>query len=414
VTGPSTAPPAAAAPAAAITLTADEARRLALHAQGLIGAPPKRTGVAQVLDQLGAVQLDTISVLARSHELVPYARLGAVGRPAVEAAYWTHGPHGASTFEYWAHAACLLPVAEWGTFGWRRRAYRERDRDFWRVATPEATKNVLARIAAEGPMTATELGGAKKGGEWWDWSDTKVSVEKLLATGDVVCVARRGWKRIYDLPERALPSAVLAVPEPDRDTAHRRLVTLAGRALGVATRADLADYYRLKLDEVDAALPATGLVPVRVAGWAGRGRRDEPMAAWADPDALALLSAGGPRGRHRTTLLSPFDSLVWERRRTARVFGFEHRLEAYVPRQRRVHGYFVMPLLAGGKLLGRVDPARDGGTLIARQVSLDTPRAVEPMAAALIEAAGWVGCDAVRVERVNPPELAAPLRAACG
>ena len=130
--------------------------------------------------------------------------------------------------------------------------------------------------------------------------------------------------------------------------------------------------------------------------------------AWADPAALA----SPPRGRHRTTLLSPFDSLVWDRPRTERIFGFTHRLEAYVPKPKRVHGYFAMPLLAGGRLLGRVDPAREGRTLVARQVSLQTPKAVEPMAQALAEAADWVGCTEVRVELVVQTELRAPLVAA--
>ncbi|WP_030558202.1 DNA glycosylase AlkZ-like family protein, partial [Streptomyces exfoliatus] len=129
--------------------------------------------------------------------------------------------------------------------------------------------------------------------------------------------------------------------------------------------------------------------------------------AWADPRALALE----PGGRHRRTLLSPFDSLVWERARTERIFGFTHRLEAYVPRLKRVHGYFAMPLLAGGRLQGRVDPAREGTTLVARQVSLDGRKAVTPMAEALVEAASWVGCTAVRLEKVDAPELREPLMA---
>ena len=144
-------------------------------------------------------------------------------------------------------------------------------------------------------------------------------------------------------------------------------------------------------------------LPVEVDGWA----RD----AWADPAAIAALESGAA-GRHRTTLLSPFDSLIWERRRTERIFGFSHRLEAYVPKPKRVHGYYAMPLLHGGKLVGRADPAREGGTLIGRQVSLASAKAVAPMAKALHEAAQWVGCDSVRVETVLPVELAPALHAA--
>ncbi|MFJ6743353.1 winged helix-turn-helix domain-containing protein [Streptomyces sp. NPDC091279] len=378
-------------PRPSTALSADEARRIALRAQGFLGSPDRRAGVRGVLRHLGAVQLDTISVLARSHELIPYARLGAVGRRTVEDAYWkdTHA------FEYWSHAACVLPVEEWPHFAFRRRAYR--DRPHWSHDLPEGTyEQVIKQLRAEGPLTATELGGAKRTSEWWDWSGTKVAVERALMYGEVVCVERRGWKRVYDLAERAIPEALLH-DELDDAECLRRLVRLAGRSLGVGTRADIADYHRLKGEQVEAVIADSGLVPVTVEGWA--------KPAWADPEALATPA----RGRHRTTLLSPFDSLVWERARTERIFGFTHRLEAYVPKPKRVHGYFAMPVLAGGRLVGRVDPAREGRVLVAKQVTLDGPKAVAPVAQALAEAASWVDCTDVRVERVSAPELRAPL-----
>ncbi|MDQ8705830.1 crosslink repair DNA glycosylase YcaQ family protein [Streptomyces sp. LHD-70] len=377
-----------------VKLSADEARRLALRAQGFLGAPDRRGAVRGVLRHLGAVQLDTISVLARSHELIPYARLGAVGRKPVEEAYWTD----THAFEYWSHAACILPIEEWPHFAFRRRAYRARPH-WYHDLKQSAYDQVVKQLRAEGPLTATELGGAKNKGEWWDWSESKVAVERALMYGEVVCVERRGWKRVYDLAERAVPGELLHDDLDDRECL-RRLVRLAGEALGVGTRSDIADYHRLKSEQFDSVVADSGLVPVRVEGWS--------KPAWADPAALAST----PRGRHRTTLLSPFDSLVWERARTERIFGFTHRLEAYVPKPKRVYGYFAMPLLSGGRLLGRVDPAREGGTLVAKHASLDTPKAVEPMAKALREAAEWVGCDQVRVERVTPVELHAPLAAA--
>ncbi|MEU3327570.1 winged helix-turn-helix domain-containing protein [Streptomyces albus] len=378
-----------------ISLSADEARRIALRAQGLLGAPDRRAGVHGVLRHLGAVQLDTISVLARSHELVPYARLGAVGRQAVEAAYWT----GAHSFEYWSHAACVLPIEEWPHFAFRRRAFRERGHRWHRMKDREGScAAVRDRLRTEGPLTTAGLGGGRNGGEWWDWSESKIAVEWLLDIGEVVVTERRGWKRIYDLAERAVPATLFHDDLSDEECL-RRLVAQAGTALGVATRADLADYHRLKGEQVDAVIADTGLVPVEVQGW--------PRRAWADPAALEST----PRGRHRTTLLSPFDSLVWDRPRTGRIFGFTHRLEAYVPKPKRVHGYFAMPLLAGGRLCGRVDPAREGSTLVARQLSMDGARAVEPMARALREAAAWVGCDSVRVERCAPEDLRGPLDA---
>ncbi|MFD4908207.1 winged helix-turn-helix domain-containing protein [Kitasatospora purpeofusca] len=380
-------------PAPVTALGADDARRIALRAQGLLGAPDRRGGVRGMLRRLGSVQLDTISVLARSHELVPYARLGAVGRPEVETAYWGSG----TSFEYWSHAACILPMEEWPLFAFRRRRYRAKTHVWGKQGEAETYRSVLDKLRAEGPLTSTELGGAKKTADWWDWSDTKIAVERALAFGDVVCTERRSWKRVYALAEQAVPAELFAA-EPDDAECLRTLVAQSGAALGVATRADIVDYYRLRAEQVDAVLPDSGLVPVEVAGWGPNG---SPGAAWADPEALATT----PRGRHRTTLLSPFDSLVWDRPRTERIFGMLHRLEAYTPKHKRVHGYFAMPVLTGGRLVGRVDPAREGKTLVARQVSLDSPRRLEALADALREAAGWVGCDAVRVEALHDESL---------
>jgi uncharacterized protein YcaQ len=372
-------------------LSAAQARRLALRAQGLLGPRPRNTGA--VLRALGAVQLDTISVLARSHELVPYARLGAVGRAAVEQAFWT-----GRCVEYWSHAACILPVENWPLYAFRRRHFVERGMRWHNRPADAVFDDVRARLRDGGPVTTGDLGGAKNGGPWWDWSGTKIAVEFLLDTGEVVCTRRAGWRRVYDLAERALPAEVRGADTLDDAECFRRLVALAGAAMGVATVADLADYPRISQDVVEKVLPGTGLVPVTVEGWRTTG--------WADPAALAALDT---RGRHRTTLLSPFDSLIWDRKRTKRMFGFTHALEAYKPAATRDYGYFAMPLLAGGRLLGRVDPKRVGTTLTAPAVFLDTPAAVEPMATALWEAAAWVGCDSVEVGRVEPEGLGGAL-----
>ncbi|GII75372.1 hypothetical protein Sru01_03540 [Sphaerisporangium rufum] len=406
-------------PAPVIEMSAGEARRIILRAQGFLGAGGRRGGAPGVLSRLAAVQLDTISVLARSHELVAYSRLGPVGRAAVERAYWAEP---ARAFEYWCHAACVLPIEHWPLYAFRRRAFRER-RFRWHEVPPTIDK-VLQQVRDEGPVTTTDLGGAKNGGPWWDWSDVKISVEFLLDVGEVVCTRRTGWRRVYDVADRAVPAALLGEDLTDAECVTR-LAPIAAAALGVATRADLVDFLRLSGPHaalLDQALldGSAGLVPVRVAGWGDGRRAGRPGTsnAWADPAALA----SPPRGRHRTTPLSPFDSLVWDRARTERVFGFTHRLEAYVPKDKRVHGYFTMPVLAGGRLIGRVDPARDGSTFVARQVGFEPaaagraggarPETVAAMAQALWEAASWVGCDDVRVERVGTPELAGPLAAA--
>ena len=404
------------APAAEVTLAPDEVRRMTLRAQGFLGANTwhrSQAGAAAMLRRVGAVQLDTISVLARSHELVAYARLGPVARQQIEQAYW-HATEPAA-FEYWAHAACVLPIEQWPYFAFRRRALRARGWR-WHQIPLETCDKVLARLRAEGPLTATQLGGAKAGGPWWDWSDVKIAVEWLLDTGDVICVRRTGWRRVYDLPERVLPGELLD-PDPSDLECLAYLAGVAARALGVVTHADLVDYHRLNFPTsekgqyarlIPEAAQAAGLVPVAVAG-NGPGRTRATAASWADP---AALDQAAERGRHRVTLLSPFDSLVWDRKRTLRMFGFEHSLEAYVPKHKRVHGYFTMPLLAGGRLVGRVDPAREGKTLVARKVSLERAASAEPMAQALRETASWVGCDDVRLERVEPAEHTGRLAAA--
>jgi hypothetical protein len=399
------------APRSEVELSLADARRITLRAQGFLGAEGRRGGVPAMLRRIGAVQLDTISVLARSHELVAYARLGPVSRQTIERAYWH--PRAPVAFEYWSHAACVLPIEMWPYYAFRRRAIRARGVR-WHTIQEKVCAEVIARLRAEGPLTATQLGGAKRGGPWWDWSETKIAVEWLLDIGDVACVRREGWRRVYDLPERVVPPDLLTL-EPSDEECLTHLAGVAGRALGVVTRADLVDYHRLRMltdgkakhaDTVDDHAVAAGLVAVTI-----EGRGAKPERAWADPAALTQ-EAANTRGRHRVTLLSPFDSLIWDRKRTLRVFGFEHSLEAYVPRPKRIHGYFAMPLLAGGKLVGRVDPVRRGQTLVARQLSLDTPTATGAMAKALREAADWVGCSAVELDRVTPAQAAAPLRAA--
>jgi uncharacterized protein len=379
------------------TLSIEQARRVALRAQGLRGARMTKGGVAAMTRRLGAVQLDTISVLARSHELVAYARLGPVGRKRVELAYW--GPK-SETFEYWSHAACVLPLEDWPAYAFKRRQRRARGKRWHVMAERDKTCNeVLARVRGEGPLTANELGGAKKGGPWWDWSETKIAAEWLLDIGELVCRERRGFARVYDLAERSIPAALLAADWSDEECAVR-LVTAAGRSMGVATEADLAVYHGVPRPLVRQVLASSGLEKVAVAGW--------KQAAYADPGAL---SGVGTRMRGRRVLLSPFDSLIWYRDRVERLFGLRHRLEAYTPKEKRINGYFAMPVLDGTRLVGLVDPGRRGDVLVAKQVTLLRPRAAAPVARALAEAASWVGCTECDVERVEPASARAVVKA---
>ena len=382
------------------SISARDARVVALHAQGLVARRP-RPRLEGLVERVGAVQLDTISVLARSHELVAQSRLGPVSRVAMEQEYW-----GGGTFEYWAHAACILPIGDWPLFAFRRATYLEQRTRADRVADLEPVLRDVRAALADGPVTTRELGGAKGGGEWWEWTEAKLAIEGMLQWGEVVCTARRGWQRVYDLAERAVPPHLLAV-HPDAASCHRALVARAGRHLGVATIGDLADFYRLRQAEVRATVADSGLVPVSVAGWG------EP--AWADPAALEVPA----RPRHRTTLLSPFDPMVWHRPRGVRLFGFDYRLESYVPAPKRVYGYFAMPILAGGRVLGLVDPGRRGRTMLAKRVTLfrdgPTPAEAAAVAEALTEAARWVGSETVELQEVSPagarPALAAALDA---
>ncbi len=404
-------------PPAELKLTPDDVRLITLQAQGLIGSQARAAACPRCCARLGAVQLDTISVLARSHELVAYARLGAIAARQDRASVLAS----ARSQRFRVLGSCGLRAADRGVAllrvppplaSWPRGKR-------WHDNHPGVAAEVLASLRSEGPLTATELGGAKNGGAWWDWSETKIAVEWLLDTGEVICARRTGWRRVYDLPERVLPSELLGTRYTDAECLIH-LTGVTARALGVVTKADLSDYQRVTnfgsgrnsagLSADDAA-SAAELIPVEI----DQGSR-APVRAWADPDAVASFTAAdGKRqraGRHRVTLLSPFDSLIWDRKRTLRAFAFEHSLEAYVPREKRVHGYFTMPLLAGGRLVGRVDPGREGRTLVARQLTLDTPRAAEPMARALAEAASWVGCDSVALGRVSPATLESRLRSA--
>jgi len=385
-----------------------DARRIALWSVGLLSASmtPARAqraskarqvdAVRDVLGSLGAVQLDTISVLARSHELVAYARLGAVQRTAIEEAYWS----GDDAFEYWSHAACILPMESWPLFAFRRRHYRSKG-ERWHGPPRHDLDELRARMRADGPLTTGDVGGAKRGGEWWDWSDSKIALEWLLDTGEAVVTRRVGWRRTYDLAERAVPVDLLHDDLTD-DECLAALVEAGGRLMGIGTAAEIADVHRLPVSAVARYAAEVGLVPVEVRGW---------PSTWAHPSAMAWLDSAG-RDRHRTSLLSPFDPLIWHRGRVERIFGMRHRIEAYTPAPKRVHGYFAMPVLHQGRLVARVDPRRRGHTLVAQRVTMESSSraALEGTARALSEAAGWVDAVTVEIGETVPSAVRAPLR----
>ncbi|WP_369134789.1 winged helix-turn-helix domain-containing protein [Modestobacter sp. I12A-02662] len=336
-------------------LSAALARRIALAAQGLADPRPAgEPGTRQLrrsAEQLAVVQIDSVNVLSRSHYLPFFSRLGPYPRPALDAL--SNRRH--DLFEFWAHEASFLPVRLHPHLRWRMAAAEEHAwRNMVRLQRerPGYVAEVLDRVRAEGPLKASQLLEHRRDrpGTMWNWHAGKVALEWLFFTGALTARARTaGFERVYDLPERVLPAAVVQAPTPERPDAVRELVRTAARALGVATETDLRDYFRLSPADARTAVAelaeAGEVLPVEVDGW---GR-----PAWLDP------AARRPRRAQARALLSPFDSLVWERPRVERIFGFRYRLEIYTPAAKRVHGYYVLPFLLGDALVARVDLKAD-------------------------------------------------------
>jgi uncharacterized protein len=395
------------------SLSIRQARRLALAAQGLTGMratrPASATSLRAALGRVGAVQIDSVNVVARSHELALAARAGAHDPAAFERLIYRRR----AGFEYWGHAASFLPAESFRWFLPRMHAARaEVGKWFLQARTrhPEWYPRVLERIRAEGPLAASAFREPADGrrGAWWDWTPAKAVLEDLFAQGVLLVADRLRFERRYDLAERVLPAAIgLAVPSPAE--AALALTMLAARALGVATAADLADYFRLPQAETRAALAeatASGLL------------RQVAVEGWGRPAYLAADARVPARVQHPPLLLSPFDSLVWSRQRTERLFGFRYVLEIYVPAARRLHGYYTMPVLAGGRLVARVDPKHDRATgrLLLRALTVEEgveeAEAVAATAAAARLLAAHLGADEVEAGETVSAALARPLRAA--
>ena len=393
-------------------LSAAQARRMALAAQGFADPPgtrePDGWALRRVLDRVGLIQIDSVNVLSRAHYLPLFSRLGPYDTELLDRA-----AHRAPRrlFEYWGHEASLLPVATQPLLRWRmeragddawggvRRIQRER---------PELVERVLADVRDRGPIAASEVVEEERPartGPWWDWSDVKRAFEWLFWSGQITSARRRGFERLYDLPERVLPREVVETPTPSLEDAQRELVRIASRAMGVAAEKDLRDYFRLPVAEararVEELVEAGELWPVEVEGWTVPG--------YVHPEARL------PRSVEARALVGPFDSLVWERPRVERVFGFRYRIEIYVPKPKRVHGYYVLPFLLGDRLVARADLKADRAAGVLRvQASHAEPDAppetASALAAELERMAGWLGLGGVAVQPRG--DLAAPLAAA--
>lgn len=383
-------------------LSLSDARAYAITAQGFTTPPPT---VRKLAERLGVIQIDSVNVLVRSHYLPAFSRLGAYERAALDKL--SHKAPRA-LFEYWGHEASLLPVALQPLFRWRMaRATEHAWGRMRRIAKkqPSLLDDILALVREKGPLTASEidLGEAKKRKGWWEWSEAKTAIEFLFWSGQVTSAARRGFERLYDLPERVIPAPILARATPPEDEAHRELVELAARAMGVATETDLRDYYRLPVAGARKAVADLvedgALVPVTVEGW--------KKPAYLHRNAKAQAFAGA-------ALLSPFDNLIWFRDRTERLFGMRYRIEIYTPAPKRVHGYYVLPVLVGDELVARVDLKADRAASVLRvQAAHAEPRkakAAKAVAGCLSRMASWLGLE--RVEVMPKGDLAALLKRA--
>ncbi len=399
------------------TLTAAQARRVGIAAQGLTEPKPRgpvtRAHLRRLISRIQVLQLDSVSVAVRAHYAPVFSRLGPYDRDVVDRAAWNHSARSPRLLvEYWAHEAALMAVDDWPLLRWRMREYTH-----GRWGTEIVKKNpgladeIVAAVAELGPSTAGQieahLGAEQRGrkGPWWDRSDTKWVTEALFAAGVLTTATRVGFARHYDLTENVLPADVVA-RHVDDDEAVRELILRAATALGVGTEADIRDYFRLGAGQAKPAiaeLVKTGeLEPVSVDGW----------------PAQAYLRTGQivPRFDRGTALLCPFDPLIFFRPRVERLFGFHYRIEIYTPARKRQFGYYVWPFLLDGQLVGRVDlkAERASGALNVvgafAEPGQDASRVAVALAAELRSMASWLGLADVTVGERG--DLAVSLRRA--
>ena len=390
-------------------LSLARARRIALAAQGFgrprPTTPPGAARIAKLVAQLGLLQLDSVNVFERSHYMPVFSRLGPYDKSRLDriAGHGT-GRIDRRLVEYWAHEASLIPIELHPLFRWRMA---DVDREAWgsisRVAReqPELVAETFGLVAREGPIRARDLApahpvrAAPQPGHMWNWHEGKVALEHLFFTGRIGAARRVNFERLYDTIERVLPPEILDQPTQSQDEAQRALLRIAAGALGVATEPDLGDYFRLPRGDSKARvgeLAAAGeLLPVEVEGWAA------PAYLWP--------AARQPRRLHARALLSPFDSLIWFRQRTERLFGFRYRIGIYTPAPQRVHGYYVLPFLLGDRLVARVDLKSDRGrgALLVQgayaEAGVDGSYVAGELADELRLVAGWLGLNDVVVVR---------------
>jgi len=376
------------------------ARRIALAAQGFDvprpSGPINRGHLNRTLSRIGLLQIDSVSAVVRAHYMPLFSRLGPYPMSLLEEAM---SGRKRLLFEYWAHEASLLPLELWPLMQWRMRRARENDANeiykglaHWARDKGSFIEEVYQQVAASGPIPAGAIEGHKGSGGWWGWSDAKAAFEWLFWAGRITTHSRRGFERHYDLPERSLPASVLNAPIPSDEEAHRQLLRLSARALGVGTAQCLRDYFRLGPNDLAGRLEELvedgELIAVRIGDWHRQGylHRDARL----------------PRKIRARALLAPFDPLVFERTRTEKLFDFHYRIEIYTPEAKRQFGYYVLPFLLNERIVARVDLRADRPNGVFRVLAAYAePGAPPETAAELLEELklmqGWLGLERMEV-----------------
>jgi uncharacterized protein len=397
-------------------LSLAEARRITLAAQGFANRHLRQIGrrhVASVLRAIGMVQIDSVNVLKRAHYVPLFSRLGVYDPKLLDDI--AYSPRHRRLFEYWGHAASLLPIETQPFLRWRMERARTGE-GIWKHLSlfarrrPELMNQVLEIVKAYGPIGASDVekhlqaSRPKRNPEWWGWSDCKAALEWLFWAGFITTATRRHFERLYDLTERVIPTEILAVPTPSVPDAFRELIRIAARALGVATEIDLRDYFRLPVLEsrkpISELVEAGELIPVSVENWKGYLHREAKI----------------PRQIECSALLSPFDPLVWEAKRRERLFGFHYRIEIYTPVKKRKHGYYVLPFLYGNRIVARADlkANRQVGRLEVlsahAEAGIEHELFLPALAKELQLIAQWVGLPKIQVSKRG--KLAGSLRRA--
>ncbi|ROL71980.1 cytoplasmic protein [Pseudomonas chlororaphis] len=381
---------------AELSFSLKQARRLALAAQGFSGRQPpatiKSAQLNRLIERLGVLQIDSVNALVRSHYLPLFSRLGHYAPQLLDQAAWSQGRQ-RTLFEYWGHEASLLPLEMYPLMGWRMQQARQGQGIYGQLARfgleQQATiRQVLAAVETQGALGAGSLSTRQeRAGPWWDWSAEKMALEWLFAAGEVTVAGRRGFERLYDVPERVIPQRILQRSSLSEAEAQRGLLLHAATALGVATEKDLRDYFRLTPAESGA----------RLAELLEDGQLQLcNVQGWRQP-AYCLPAPKVPRKVEGSALLSPFDSLIWERSRTERLFDFRYRLEIYTPQHKRVYGYYVLPFLYHERIAARVDlrAERAQGRLAVHAVHEEVPglddAGMQALALNLRQLADWLG-----------------------